>query len=202
MKEETKPVPFKENFIIVTLFVFLFCGLICSAFLEEGNFLNWLILNYSIAILAAFVNYIIWVFQRHNRKRYFSLYGFVTMIVLTYYIMSPAFVSLYPSKYFWFLLAITVGIAILLFVNRVSIARAIHYPQIGGWFMKISIIFGVVIVCLAIFAPSPKREGSITAARALFYLFGLGLLSISPALLISREKTKELEDLPKEGIRK
>ena len=200
MKEETKAVPFKENFIILTLFVFLFLGLLGCALLQE-NFLNWLVLNCSVAILATFVNYIIWIFLRHDRKRYFSLYSFVLIIVLAYYLMLPAFVSLYPLTYFWFLLVITVGIGILLIVNRVSIARAIHYRQPGGWFMKIFIIFLVVCICLGLLSPHPRgKEGSMPALRALYYIIGLGLLSSSPAFFISREKAKGLENLTEEEM--
>ncbi len=180
------------------LFCYLLFGIISSAFSEE-NFLNWLIINYSIAILAGFVNYIIWRFYKHS-KRYFSLQYFVVVIVLTFYLMSPAFEFLYLSKYFWFLLAITIGIMILLVVNRVSVARAIYYPQ--SWAIKISIIYCVVLVCLFIIAPNRRDlEGSVPGVRAILYLLGFGLLSISPALLISREKTKELENMPDEGIK-
>ena len=185
--------------IFSIIFSYLFFGLVSSAFSEE-NVLYWLIINYIIAIIAAFVNYIIWIFHRHN-KRYISLQYFVVVIVLIYYFMLPAFVSLYPSKYFWFLLAITVGITVLLFVNRVMAVRAILYPQKGV--VIIFIIFIVVFICLGIMSPSRHREGSVSASIALYYLVGLGLLSISPAILISREKAKELENLsPDEGIKK
>ena len=176
------------------IFSYLFFGLIASVFSEE-HVLNWLIINYIIAILAAFVNYIIWIFHRHS-KRYFSLQYFVVIIVLTYYLMLPALISLYPSTYFWFLLGITVGIAILLFMNRIRVVRAILYPQKGV--VIIVIIFFVVFVCLGIMSPSRGREGSIPALRALLYLVGLGLMSISPVVIISREKAEEIANLPVE----
>ena len=187
-----------KELIFITSFLYLFLGLITSAFLEE-NFLNWLIINYIIAIIAAVVNYIIWIFHRHS-KRYFSLQYIVVMIVLTYYLMLPAFVSLYPSTYFWFLLAITIGIAILIFVNRVMVVRAIHYPQKGA--VIIFTIFIVVFICLALMSPTRHREGSMPALMALYYLGGIGLLSISPVILSSRKKAKELENLPADGIKK
>jgi magnesium-transporting ATPase (P-type) len=196
MQEETKQVPFKKSLILVNLFMFLFVGLVTSAF-SEGNFLYWLIINSIIAILVAFMNYIIWIFHRHDSKQYFHLNVFIMMIGFTYYFMSPAFGLLYPSKYFWFLLAITVGIAILLFVNRVMVARAILYPQKGV--VIIFFIFIIVLVCLGIMAPSRNEyEGPIPIVRAILYLLGLGLLCISPVVLISREKAEELSNLPVE----
>lgn len=187
-----------KELIFITSFLYLLFGSIAGAFMEV-NFLNWLIINYIIAIIAAVLNYIIWIFHRHS-KRYFSFQYIVVMIVLTYYLMSPAFVSLYPSTYFWFLLTITIGIAILIFVNRVMVVRAILYPQKGA--VIIFTIFIVVFICLAIMSPSRRSEGSMPALRGLYYLVGLGLISFSPAILFSQERAKGLENLPEKGIKK
>lgn len=199
MKEETKSVPFKENFIFVTLLMFLFFGSMVSLFPYE-YVVKWLIFNGSFAILATIVNYIIWIYQKHDSKRYYSLNSFVMLIVLTYYFMSPAFKILYPSVFFWILLAGTLGFTIVLFMNRINIARGILNPR-KLWFKKLLLIYSVIFSCvsilLTIYASLINSDSkAIMAAAIILFLCGFLLLSLSPSFLTKPEIAKKLKNIP------
>ena len=199
MKEETKSVPFRENYIFVTLFMFLFFGSMVSLFPYE-YVVKWLIFNGSFAILVTIVNYIIWIYQKHDSKRYYSLNSFVMLIVLTYYFMSPAFKILYPSVFFWILLAGTLGFTIVLFLNRINIARGILNPG-ELWFKKLLLIYLVIFVCFVIglfvyVNLLNLYSGEIMAVAIFLYFVGFLFLSLSPVFLTSPEMAKKLENMP------
>ena len=199
MQEETKSVPFKENYILPPLILFLFFGTMVSIFPEE-NVVKWLIFNLSLAILATFVNYIIWIIHKHDSKRYYSLNSFVMLVVLTYYLMSPIFKILYPSVYFWILLAGTLGFTIVLFINRINVARGILNPR-ELWFKKIlliySVIFSCVFILLTIYASLIDSDSKASMAAAIIlFLAGFLYLSLSPVFLTTPEMAKKFENMP------
>lgn len=199
MLEETKSVSFKENYILPPLILFLFFGSMVSFFPEE-NVVKWLIFNLSLAVLATFVNYIIWIFHKHDSKRYYSLNTFVMLIVLTYYLMSPVFKILYPSVYFWILLAGTLGFTIVLFINQKNVARGILNPR-ELWFKKILLIYLVLFLCVFIilcifYSLIASDAQGIMAAAIILFLIGFLLLSLSPVFLTTPEMAKKFENMP------
>ena len=198
MQEKTKSIPFKENFIFVILFMFLFFGF-CVSFFPEENVVKWLIINGSIAFLATIVNYIIWIYQKHDSKRYHSLTSFVMLIGLTYYCMSPVFKILYPSKNFWLLLVLTMGYTIILFINRIKIAREIINPReirlkmVFYIFAIVIIIISLVLSRIIYFANSDLI--AITAGSIILYLIGLVFLSFTHIYLITPKMAKKFENM-------
>ena len=199
MNTESKPVPFKENFMFVFLFMFLFFGCMVSLIPYE-HVGRWIISNCCIAILATFVNYIIWISHKHDSKRYNSLTSFVMLVVLTYYLMSPAFKFLYPSLYFWVLLVGTLGFTVVLFINRMNVARGILNPR-ELWFKKILLIYLVIFLCvffiLTIYASLIDSDSQgMMAGSIILFLAGFLFLSLSPVFLTKPEMAKKLESMP------
>ena len=198
MNTDSKPVPFKENFMFIFLVMFLFFGIMVSLIPYE-HVGRWIIFNCCIAILATFVNYILWLYQKHDSKRYNSLTSFVMLITLTYYIMSPAFKMLYPSIYFWLLLSLTLGYTILLFINRIKISRAILNPR-EVWFKKLLLIFSIITVLISILLSrflnfTDSDLAAYMVASIILYLSGLVFLSLSPVFLTTPKMAKTLEEM-------
>ena len=198
MQEETKSVPFKENYILPPLILFLFFGTMVSLFPYE-NVVKWIIFNCCLAILATFVNYIIWIFHKHDSKRYYSLNSFVMLITLTYYLMSPILKILYPSVYFWILLAGTLGFTIVLFINQKNVARGILNPR-ELWFKKILLIYLVIFSCVFIllcifYSLFASDSQGIMAASIILFLVGFLFLSLSPVFLTTPEMAKKFENM-------
>jgi hypothetical protein len=197
MNEESQPVSFRANLIFVYLFMFLFFGLIVSFFPEE-NILKWLIFNSIIALLASVVNLVIWIFQKHDSKRYFSLTNFVMLWGLTYYIMSPAFKMLYPTTYFWILLSITLGFVIVILMNRHTISVAILNPR-EEKMTKLIFLFLLTIVSIGFFLSiyvyfTSSGEGEIVSVAILFYFLGFIFMVLSLALLTPPELAKKIKE--------
>lgn len=197
MNEESRPVSFKDNFILAFLFMFLFFGLIVSFFPKE-NILKWFIFNSIVAVLASVVNLVLWISQKRDSKRYFSLISFVMLWVLTYYIMSPAFKMLYPTIYFWILLSITLGFVIVLFMNRHTISVAILNPGEGKTkklffvFLFTITMIGFILSRYIYFTISDER--AIISGAILFYFLGLLFMALSPVLLTPPELAKKIKD--------
>ena len=182
MKEENEWVPFKENFIFLTLFLHVFIGFFVS-FMPEENVVKWLIINMGMAILAAALNYIIWIFQKHNSKRYFSLHSFVMLIVLVYYAMSPVFKALYPTPFFWLILVVTIGFFSFLLVKRDSITKALVNPR-EMRYKKFLYIFILLLLIV----------GGLMWALV-FYFIGLLFMLVLPAFLTTPDRAKQLEKM-------
>ena len=166
MKAEKEWVPFKENYIFITLFVHVVIGFLVS-FMPEENVVKWLIINLSIAILSAILSYIIWIFQKHNSKRYFSLHSFVMLMVIVYYAMSPAFKALYPTIFFWLLLIVTIGLISFLLFKQDAITRALVNPR-EMWFKNLLFIYigiilfiGLVVGVIAYFGKKNSQENQV-----------------------------------------
>ena len=198
MNTDSKPVPFRENFMFIFLVMFLFFGIMVSLIPYE-HVGRWIIFNCCIAILATFVNYILWLYQKHDSKRYNSLTSFVMLVVLTYYLMSPAFKILYPSLYFWILLVGTLGFTVVLFINRINVARGILNPR-ELWFKKIlliySVIFSCVFILLTIYASLIDSDSKASMAAAIIlFLVGFLFLSLSPVFLTTPKMAKTLEEM-------
>ena len=198
MNTDSKPVPFRENFMFIFLVMFLFFGIMVSLIPYE-HVGRWIIFNCCIAILATFVNYILWLYQKHDSKRYNSLTSFVMLVVLTYYLMSPAFKILYPSLYFWILLVGTLGFTVVLFINRINVARGILNPR-ELWFKKILLIYLVIFLCVFIFLTIyasliDSDSKGMMAGSIILFLVGFLFLSLSPVFLTTPEMAKKLEEM-------
>ena len=197
MEVETKSVSFKNNYIFLTLFMFLFFGFLVSFFPEE-NVGKWIVINCSLAILAAFLNFIIWKFQKHDSIRYFSLHCFIMLLLLSYYAMSPIFKTLYPSRNFWILLAVTLGFALFFFLNQKIISRAIIHPRIF-WLKKILIAYFLGVACIFFLL---SRYYIITDRSPfivyiwMFYLLAIGFLLVLPTFLTTTEMAKKIKEIP------
>ncbi|RHW39908.1 hypothetical protein D1B33_03410 [Lysinibacillus yapensis] len=194
MKEEIESVTFKENYIFITLFVHVVIGSIVSLMPEE-NVLEWFMINMGIAIVLAILNLILWIFHKHDSKRYFSLHSFVMIMGGVYYAMSPAFKALYPTVFFWILLAITIGLTCVLFLKREFITRALVNPR-ESWFKGLLFYYmaTVLIIGAVMWAYILAFDGgSFFVVAIIFYFIGLFLLMVAPALLATREQIKELK---------
>lgn len=195
--EETRPVYFVDIFLF--LFMFLMFGCLVSLF-PEDHVVQWLIFNCILAVLATFVIMIIWIFQKNNSKRYYSLLSFVMLWVLTYYLMSPAFKILYPTKFFWILLSFTLGYTIFLLLNRVQISIGILNPGVV-WLKKLLLIYLLIFSCLVIglfvyVSLIHSYSVDMIAVGTILYLCGFLFLSLSPVLLTKPEVAKQLEKMP------
>ena len=199
MTDETKPVFFRDIFGF--LFLFLLFGVLISLFLGEnlGDFVKWVILNSILAVLATLVIMIIWAFQKNNSKRYYSLLSFVMLWVLTFYTMSPIFKILFPSKYFWILLSVTLGYMIFLLLNRIKISKGILNPR-EIWFKKLLLIYLVVFSCFVIglfvyVNILNLYSGEMIAVAIFLYFVGFLFLSLSPVFLTTPEMAKKLKEI-------
>lgn len=198
MQEETKPVYFVDIFGF--LFMFLLFGVLVSLFLGEDleKFVEWVILNSIVALLATLVIMIIWAFQKNNSKRYYSLLSFVMLWVLTYYTMSPIFKILYPSKYFWILLTVTLVYTIFILLNRMIISKGILNPK-EIWFKKLLLIYWVifssVVIGLFFYVYLSDYSYEMMPFAIFLYLVGLLFLSLSPVFLTKPEVAKKLENM-------
>lgn len=196
MKEENEWVPFKENFIFLTLFLHVFIGFFVS-FMPEENVVKWLIINMGMAILAAALNYIIWIFQKHNSKRYFSLHSFVMLIVLVYYAMSPVFKALYPTPFFWLILVVTIGFFSFLLVKRDSITKALVNPREMRYkkFLYIFILLLLIVGGLMWAYILAFETGPFIGVALVFYFIGLLFMLVLPAFLTTPDRAKQLEKM-------
>jgi len=113
--------------------------------------------------------------------------------------MSPAFKILYPSLYFWILLVGTLGFTVVLFINRINVARGILNPR-ELWFKKIlliySVIFSCVFILLTIYASLIDSDSKASMAAAIIlFLVGFLFLSLSPVFLTTPKMAKTLEEM-------
>ncbi len=196
MKEENGWVPFKENFIFLTLFLHVFIGFFVS-FMPEEDVVKWLMINMSVAILAAALNSIIWIYQKHNSKRYFSLHSFVMLIGLTYYAMSPVFKALYPTLFFWLILAVTIGFFCFLLMKRDSITRALVNPREMRYkgflfiFISILLVIGALLWAYII----AFETGPFIGVALVLYFIGLLFMLVLPAFLTTPDRAEQLEKM-------
>ncbi|KGR76451.1 hypothetical protein [Ureibacillus sinduriensis] len=198
MKEENEWVAFKENFIFLTLFLHVVIGFF-SSFMPEENVIKWLIINMSIAILAAVMNYIIWIYQKHDSKRYFSLHSFVMVIVLIVYLMSPIFKGLYPTLFFWVILIITIGFFIFLLGRRDAITKALVNPREMRFKMFLYIFIGILLIIGGLLWAYMLafETGPFMGVALALYFIGLLLMLVLPAFLTTPERAKQLEEMEK-----
>lgn len=194
IKATTERVTFKENYVFITLFSHLFLGFLVS-FMPEENVVIWLIINCSIAILAAVLNFIIWTFQKHDSKRYFSLHSFVMLMVIVYYFMSPIFKTLFPTIYFWLLLVATIGPLTFLLFKRDVVLRELLFPK-QTWFKDFLLLafFFVCIIAVLLRAYILAFEtGSFMVVASISYFIALFIMLIAPGLLSTEERVEQLK---------
>lgn len=194
IKATTERVTFKENYVFITLFSHLFLGFLVS-FMPEENVVIWLIINCSIAILAAVLNFIIWTFQKHDSKRYFSLHSFVMLMVIVYYFMSPIFKTLFPTIYFWLLLVATIGPLTFLLFKRDVVLRELLFPK-QTWFKDFLLLafFFVCIIAVLLRAYILAFEtGSFMVVASTSYFIALFIMLIAPGLLSTEERVEQLK---------
>ncbi|RUL54225.1 hypothetical protein [Lysinibacillus antri] len=193
MRAAQQSVPFTKNRVLLTLFLHLLMGIPFSL-LPEVNVRFWFAFNVVLAIILAFINYIIWLFYKDESKRYFSLHSFVMMMGIAYYAMSPAFRSLYPTAFFWLLLMVTVGLVAFLIIRYDSVTIAIVNPQhilFKKLIMVYSFTFIMVGALLWVYIVVSKT-GPFVAGASILYFGGLFFIMISPAMLATPERVKEI----------
>lgn len=198
MKEENEWVAFKDNFVFLTLFVHVVIGFLVS-FMPEENVVQWLIINMGIAILAAVLNYITWIFQKHDSKRYFSLHSFVMVSVLIFYSMSPVFKALYPTIFFWLILVITIGFLLFLLGKRESITKALVNPKEMRFKMFLYIFMGILLIIGGLLWAYiiAFDTGPFMGVALIFFCIGMLFMLILPAFLTTPERAKQLEEMEK-----
>lgn len=198
MKKEKEWVPFKENFIFFTLFLHIVIGFFAS-FMPEEDVVKWLIINMGMAILAAVLNYIIWIFQKHDSKRYFSLHCFVMVIVLIFYTMSPILKALYPTIYFWAILVITIGFFIFLLGKRDDITKALVNPRETRFKMFLYIFIGILLIIGGLLWAYiiAFETGPFMGVALVCYCIGMLFMLVLPAFLTTPERAKQLEKMEK-----
>ena len=119
--------------------------------------------------------------------------------VLTYYTMLPIFKILFPSKYFWILLSVTLGYTIFLLLNRFKISKGILNPR-EIWFKKLLLLYLVVFSCVVIglfvyVNILNLYSGEMMAVAIFLYFVGFLFLSLSPVFLTTPEMAKKLEEM-------
>ena len=195
MKQQLpKTVSFSGNRVFITLFLHLVFG-IMSSFAPEENIGFWMKINILLALVLGFLNYILWIFHKNDSKRYFSLHSFVMMLGLAYYMMAPAFRSLYPTVFFWILLVVTLAFLVFLLVKRDDVTRALVNPQ-DAWFKKVVFSYcGVIFILGSILWAYmlATQTGPFTPVAIMLFFIGIFLIMISPAMLSTPKRVRELE---------
>jgi len=190
-----KSVPFMKNRVFITLFLHLVLGVLSSLAPEE-NVGVWLRINIILAIVLGLINYIIWVLHKSDSKRYFSYHSFVMLLGLAYYMMAPAFRSLYPTVFFWGLLVATLGFLVFLLLKRDDVTRALVNPQ-DAWFKKVIFSYcGIILVLGGILWAYmlATATGPFTPVAIILFFIGFFFIMISPAMLSTPERVRELQE--------
>lgn len=193
-QQETIVVPFVNNRIFITFSLFLLLGLPASL-LPEENYQQWLVINLLVAILLTCINYVIWIIQKQNSKRYFSLHSLVMMLGLTFYMTSPVFRMLYPTIYFWILLFGIIVYSVFLFSKYDAIAEGLLNPRKKAFKLVVFTFFVIVFVTgrsIWGYILATDAAPFIGAAILLFFL-GLFLLMIAPSMLVTPERAEEMK---------
>ncbi|WP_404427584.1 hypothetical protein LG296_04950 [Ureibacillus chungkukjangi] len=196
MKQQLPTVSFSKNRVFITLFLHVVIGAM-SSFAPEENVGTWMKINILLALILGLTNYILWINHKNDSKRYFSLHSFVMMLGVAFYMMAPAFRSLYPSMFFWILLVVTIGFLVFLLLKRDDITRALVNPQ-DAWFKKI--VFGY---CGVIFITGSTlwaymlatQTGPFMPVAIMLFFIGIFLMMVSPAMLSTPKRVRELEQL-------
>jgi len=113
--------------------------------------------------------------------------------------MLPIFKILFPSKYFWILLSVTLGYTIFLLLNRFKISKGILNPR-EIWFKKLLLLYLVVFSCVVIglfvyVNILNLYSGEMMAVAIFLYFVGFLFLSLSPVFLTTPEMAKKLEEM-------
>ena len=168
--------------------------LVPSSFMPEERVLFWLTINMSIALLLTAINYLLWKINQKNRVRYFSLHSLVMMTGMAFYSMSPVFKGLFPSMLFWVLLGTVVVFCILLFSNADAIGAAFLNPQKKVFKYVILFYAGILLFIgtLFWFFLFVTNTPSWIGIAVIFFFIGVFFLMVSPAMLITPERAKEL----------
>ncbi|QCR31545.1 hypothetical protein [Lysinibacillus sp. SGAir0095] len=194
MKKDANIVRFENNRIIITFFVHVMIGGLCS-FAPDGNIWLWLGINLALALVFALVNYMIWNVHKNNSKRYFSLHTFVMLLGIAYYMMTPAFRGLYPSIFFWLLLFITIVLIGFLIIKYDAVTNAFVNPG-DSWFIKIVVIYGSIVFIsggLLWAYMNATETGPFAPVAIILFFIGIFLVMIAPIMLATPERVKELE---------
>ena len=188
-------VPFANNRLFITFTLFLIIGLPASFFPEE-TYIRWLIINFAVAVILTFINYLLWKKHQDDSKRYFSLPSLVMMLGMAFFAMSPVFKGLFPSIYFWLLL-IGLGIfMVFLFSKSEAIAEGFLNSKLKGFKIMIYTYFGIVFFAGSVlwgYMLTTEAAPWITVAILTFFI-GLFFVMVSPAMLITPERAIELRD--------
>jgi len=187
-------VPFSNNRIFITFTLFLMIGLPAS-FIPEETYLKWLLINFSIAVLLTVVNYIIWMKQKHESKRYFSLHSFVMMLGLAFYATSPILRLIYPSMYFWILFGGLILYTVFLLSKYDTIAGGLLNPRKKGFKLLVFSFFSIVFVAgSSIWGYMLATDAApVNGVAIIVFFLGLFLLMVAPSMLVTPERAEELK---------
>ncbi len=193
-KLEKLAVPFVKNRIFITFTLFLMLGLPASLIPEE-TYLQWVVINSLVAILLTFVNHIIWTKQKHDSKRYFSLHSLVMMLGLAFYMTSPVLRLIYPSMYFWILLAGLILYSVFLFSKYDAIAGGLLNPRKTGFKLVVFSFFSIVFVAgSSLWGYMLATDAApVNGVAIILFFLGLFTLMVAPSMLVTPERAEELK---------
>lgn len=165
-----------------------------SSFIPEGTYLKWLCINFIIAVLLTAANQIIWTKTKQDSKRYFSLHSLVMLIGLSIYATFPLLKLLYPSVFFWILLAGLVLYTLFLFSKYDSIAGGLLNPQKKGFKLLLSTFFFIVFVSgSSIWGYMSATDAApVNGVAIIMFFLGLFFLMVAPAMLVTPGRAEEL----------
>ncbi|MGM0867771.1 MAG: hypothetical protein ACQEWF_24370 [Bacillota bacterium] len=188
-----KIVTFKESRIIQTTFLLLLMGFLCSFVPEE----NWALLglNIGIAVICGFIFVLLWRFNRHHSKRYFSLLSYFMLVGLSIYFAIPLFRVFAGTFIFWLALILIAVMAVVPYFFSENIATGVQNPTktaLGRVYMTtipLIVVFGTILFFNANLSADPNALtiSIFLFSGAIFFLF------IAPILLITPERMKELD---------
>lgn len=186
-------VPFAQNRLFLTFMLFLIIGL-PSSLLPEENYEVWLLINLMLAVLLTVINYFIWMRQKHDSKRYFSLHSLVMLAGLAFYVITPLFRVIYPSISFWILLAGVLVYVFFIFSKYDAIGGAIINPRKKGVKLVISAFFSILLLAgSSVWAFMLGSDAApVNGLAAFFFLMGIFFLTLAPAMLVTPEHAEEL----------
>lgn len=183
-----------KNRVFITLVLHLVIGMM-SSFAPEENIGFWMRIHILLAIVLGFLNYILWMIYKNDSKRYFSLHSFVMLMGLAYFMMAPAFRSLFPTVFFGILLLVTIAFFVYLLFKRDDVTRAFVNPQ-DAWFKKMVFSYCAVILVVGgiLWAYMlGTASAPFTPVAIILFFIGIFFLMISPAMLSTSKQNEPVK---------
>jgi hypothetical protein len=185
-------VTFKKSRIIQTTFLLLLMGFLCSFVPEE----NWILLGFNVvlSITMGVVFYLLWTFNQHNSKRYFSLLSYFMLVALSVFFAIPLFRVFADSIIFWLALIFIVAMAATPYFISERIAIGVQNPTITALGRVYIIIVPLIIGFGTVLFSNTNLSANPDALTISIFLFlgAIFFLFIAPILLITPERMNEL----------